>query len=745
MVNRTRAARFLLLACALVAPRSAHATGVPVAGYDPFVGISLTDKFKNENADIFFQADLEASLVGSQFGSGGTPHYDLALLDSGAATSLVTAASDAAFDIQGAGFRGTVSLTIGGATGFLEATINDPMAIFATGLGNRTGTSPLALNTSTFVGQSSVSLITIPPESDLPNVLGIPFVSQYATYVRNDQPQIFTLNGRTVRTPQIELLPLGSGGQGIVRRAPMQLQSATAFATPPLYIFNFDNIINGDPLTDNPQTPTVLQEPAAFYLNISAQNDGQSLSNFLFAFDTGADVTVVSELNAVRLGFDPVLDEPDFTVAVVGSGGINLEVPGFFADQFTIQAIAGSITLDNVPIVVLDVPDPGNPGNIVDGIVGTNLLAGRNVVIDPKPALGGGGVGPSLYISDPVTTQKTWTATAASGTWATGSNWSGGTAPTTLSVTDVRHVTGGDQKAILASDATVWELNVSGDVGQSMTVRVENGARLTSFAGMNVESGGTLEVAGGIIDAQFVEVFGGTLRGAGLITTGSGPIPGQVENRGGTVAPGDGVGKLEIDGRFASSIDSTLAIDLGGLTAVTQYDQLVVDGGVALAGTLAVSLVNLGGGPFVPSVGNAFTIITATDGISGSFDALIAPSGYNWGIAYGPTSVTLSVGTPGDYNDNGVVDAADYTIWQDSVGANGSNLPADGDGDGSIDTDDYAVWKNHFGQSAGAGGGAGSAAVPEPSGLLLMLLAAIVGELVFARRPLATAGLRLAV
>ena len=81
-------------------------------------------------------------------------------------------------------------------------------------------------------------------------------------------------------------------------------------------------------------------------------------------------------------------------MAVVGSGGTNLEVPGFFVESFTIQAIGGNITLTNVPVVVLDVTNPADPGNVVDGIVGTNLLAGRNVVIDPKPSLGGGGVGP---------------------------------------------------------------------------------------------------------------------------------------------------------------------------------------------------------------------------------------------------------------------------------------------------------------------------------------------------------------
>ena len=38
---------------------------------------------------------------------------------------------------------------------------------------------------------------------------------------------------------------------------------------------------------------------------------------------------------------------------------------------------------------------------------------------------------------------------------------------------------------------------------------------------------------------------------------------------------------------------------------------------------------------------------------------------------------------PGDYNVDGTVDAADFTVWRDSFGASGRRqLAADGDGDG---------------------------------------------------------------
>jgi hypothetical protein len=63
----------------------------------------------------------------------------------------------------------------------------------------------------------------------------------------------------------------------------------------------------------------------------------------------------------------------------------------------------------------------------------------------------------------------------------------------------------------------------------------------------------------------------------------------------------------------------------------------------------------------------------------------------------------------GDYNQNGVVDAADYTVWRNMLGTSGLTpySGADGSGDGAIGPEDYGVWKSHFGQTLpGAGSGA---------------------------------------
>lgn len=91
-----------------------------------------------------------------------------------------------------------------------------------------------------------------------------------------------------------------------------------------------------------------------------------------------------------------------------------------------------------------------------------------------------------------------------------------------------------------------------------------------------------------------------------------------------------------------------------------------------------------------------------------------------------------SQGLPGDYNDDGQVDAADFAVWRDNFGApDESALHGNGDGMNGVDDGDYTHWAAHFGASAAgtaAGGNDVSAAtaVPEPVATGLVLCGAIV-------------------
>jgi hypothetical protein len=705
-----------LLAAALCATgEPADAAGVPVGGFLPLVGIGLTDEYKDGDAiDYDFFAEESPAIGGSLLGAGASPYFDVALLDTGANGSLLTAAAYEGFDLDGNEFDGTEIVTIGGATGTMDTVVSDPLGIYAAGLAHRMASpgSGLVLNPSAMIGQTNVSLLTMPPESDLPNVLGLPFASQYATRIRNDQPQLFQLNGQTVRTPQIEFLPLGSGGQGIQRRAPLSLTPSASFNQAPLYVFNFQNIFSEIPLHENPTGHTHMNDGtasrAALFLSVDVANEGEQLDNFDFFFDTGADVTVVSELNAARLGFDVVLDQPEFTVAVVGSGGARLEVPGFFVDEFTIETVGGNLTATNVPVIVLNVTNPADPGNVVPGIVGMNLLAGRNLVIDPDPSLGGGNPGPQLFISDPVTTEANWTSSAPSASWHTGSNWSTGAAPGALTIANLHSTVANVLDAAVDADATAWEVNVSGATSATtMRLRIASDATLTTFAGLNIATGGVVQLQGGSLDVQYVDIRGGILTGEGSIATGSGPIPGQVENIGGLVAPGHSLGTLAIEGRFANSADGVLEFQLGGLAPGSQYDRLDVDGPATLDGTLLVLLLGHN-----PAVGSAYEIITA-EALSGEFASLQLPALTGeraWVVDYGDSAVTLIVTLPGDFDGDFDVDGDDLATWRAGYGSRYGGW-------------DYLAWQRNFGQSVSP-----LSAVPEPTACVLLAIAVAAGR-----------------
>lgn len=102
---------------------------------------------------------------------------------------------------------------------------------------------------------------------------------------------------------------------------------------------------------------------------------------------------------------------------------------------------------------------------------------------------------------------------------------------------------------------------------------------------------------------------------------------------------------------------------------------------------------------------------------------------------------TVTAGTPnpelvfvpltGDFNEDGSVDAADYTVWRDALVDMG-RLPNDGDTE-VADAGDYDDWKANFGASSSAVSSiAAVTAVPEPTSLAMLLLA--VGLLPVCRR-----------
>ncbi|MEX2170082.1 MAG: hypothetical protein WD851_12295 [Pirellulales bacterium] len=98
------------------------------------------------------------------------------------------------------------------------------------------------------------------------------------------------------------------------------------------------------------------------------------------------------------------------------------------------------------------------------------------------------------------------------------------------------------------------------------------------------------------------------------------------------------------------------------------------------------------------------------------------PTSGHFGGAIDSLSLSLFTGSPGDFNADGAVDAADYTVWRDHLGAaDESAISGGGDGLNGVDQTDYHLWVSHFG-SSGSGSLAAASIVPEPAPATLMLI-----------------------
>ncbi|MBX3427295.1 MAG: hypothetical protein KF688_16575 [Pirellulales bacterium] len=227
---------------------------------------------------------------------------------------------------------------------------------------------------------------------------------------------------------------------------------------------------------------------------------------------------------------------------------------------------------------------------------------------------------------------------------------------------------------------------------------------------------------------------GATFGGTGAIVVPEGPnnlvldpnanVNVLVDNAG-TVYPGgfSGVGRVDLRD-YQQRSTGRLFAEIEG-TGLNQFDRLVVDGIAQLDGYLNVDI----DGGFVPAVGNTFSIISATGGISGTFNQVDIqgfPLGLTVKVNYLPTIVQLEVvNTPlfsADFDKDGDVDATDLTIWRNAYHL---NQLGDATGDNKSDGSDFLVWQRQFGSKPAVPiADATIAAVPEPTAAGLILAGA---------------------
>jgi hypothetical protein len=184
--------------------------------------------------------------------------------------------------------------------------------------------------------------------------------------------------------------------------------------------------------------------------------------------------------------------------------------------------------------------------------------------------------------------------------------------------------------ATVAGDLTIG----AGPFTTSGTVEIGTNTALVRTGDYTQTAGATVLDDGRLSPSGQVDVQAGVLSGVGT-------IDGNVVNAG-QVGPGVATtGKLEIEGSYTQTATGTLEIEIGGPVAGSDFDQLKVGESAALAGTLALVLIN----DFRPALGSMFEIAVFNQR-SGEFDVidgLTQPNGVTFSANYAIGNVILEV------------------------------------------------------------------------------------------------------
>ncbi|CAI1895830.1 autotransporter outer membrane beta-barrel domain-containing protein [Serratia proteamaculans] len=186
----------------------------------------------------------------------------------------------------------------------------------------------------------------------------------------------------------------------------------------------------------------------------------------------------------------------------------------------------------------------------------------------------------------------------------------------------------------------VWSNNISGHGGltkQGIGTLVLTGNN--SYAGPTLINQGLLAINGSVTSDV-------TVQNAGVLG-GSGTVGSLTARSGGTVAPGNSIGTLNVARNVSFEPGSRYAVEVA---PNGQSDRIQSNGSATIGGgEVAVSLENstnlLSQSEVRSLLGQQYNILTAQQGISGRFDS-VAPNYLflGTGLTYQPNQVTLNVG-----------------------------------------------------------------------------------------------------
>ena len=189
------------------------------------------------------------------------------------------------------------------------------------------------------------------------DVLGSPVLNQHVLHV---QPNNIAYTGQI---PYIQFM-----NTHLLDALPGDIRDEDVYRVP----VDYRNFVEGDPavtVADNPVVPGV---------RIRDARGGETTSPHTMLFDSGGQITIITEQFAEEAGIDLVNERPIRHVGVVGAGTGQVQIPGYEIDELIIP-LTGSDELIFEKVTIFVSPLPGG----LDGTLGMPLFGPSLTQVGP--------------------------------------------------------------------------------------------------------------------------------------------------------------------------------------------------------------------------------------------------------------------------------------------------------------------------------------------------------------------------
>jgi hypothetical protein len=208
--------------------------------------------------------------------------------------------------------------------------------------------------------------------------VGSPLAFFFTTVIENSKPITLNIDGDVITAPKIRLHEYSDSSiPAYTNKITLELRPTDGYAVQYMPCFELlgDTCPEGD---GEPSTPSVVfgtsfdvPQSLFFATRTDMANGNRTSQQNKFMFDTGAQITVISESKAAEL--ELLGKDPNFYVEIFDATGTSTIADGYYVDLLEITATPAWLSFTHVPVIILNVTSP--EGGVLDGIIGMNLFA----------------------------------------------------------------------------------------------------------------------------------------------------------------------------------------------------------------------------------------------------------------------------------------------------------------------------------------------------------------------------------